>query len=87
MSKRETVDEFLARGGSITKIAPQEEPQEEGKVTSASKSASSTMMTLADGGLYYAEGKVRKPRKKQSKTVDFSALPASLLKFLPSRDE
>lgn len=86
MSKRETIEEFLARGGVITKCATNSPPEEDLKV-SPTPSASTTMMSLAEGALYYSESKAKKERKKQSdKTVDFSALPANLLKYLPKRN-
>lgn len=87
MSKRETVEEFLARGGTITKLPAQQVPEEEAKVTST-KSGGAQMLSLSDGGLYYAEGKAKKaPKKKPFNSIDFSALPPHLLKFLPNRED
>lgn len=86
MSKRETIEEFLARGGVIQKIPAQELPEEESKVTSSSN-GTSHMMSLADGSVYYAETKAKKvSKKKLSKTIDFSALPAHLLRFVPNHE-
>jgi len=86
MSKRESIEEFLQRGGTITKVAPQEEP-EEGRLTSASKSSASQMMSLAEGSIYYAESKARIKAVKKEQPIDLKALPASLLKFITKNEE
>lgn len=87
MSKRETVEEFLARGGQVTKCPAQPRPDEESQ-TNPTTTASSTMMTLAEGSLFYAETKAKKERKqKPEKTVNFDALPASLRKYVPKKDD
>lgn len=90
MAKRETVEEFLARGGVIQKLAPVEETEEEKnkQPTTLPKTGVASMMSLSEGSLYYAEQKAKKIGKvKVAKTVDFSALPANLMKFIPSRND
>ena len=83
MSKRETVEEFLARGGVITKC-PSNAPTEEDHKVNPTPGAGATMMSLAEGALYYAESKAKKERKKTSdKVINFAALPVNLLKYLP----
>ncbi len=88
MSKRETVEEFLARGGKVTKCPPAPTPEEETTTrVSPTSNAGSTMMSLAEGALYYSESRAKpKERKKAEKTINFSALPASLLKYMPKKD-
>mgnify|MGYP000924453705 CR=1 FL=1 len=89
MSKKETIEEFLARGGKITKCdpAPQSNEEEDNR-TNPTSAASSTMMTLAEGALYYAESRAKpKERKKiEDKLINFAALPTNLLKYLPKKD-
>ncbi len=89
MSRKETVEEFLARGGTITKCPPAPLPDEvTSNKVSPTPTANATMMTLAEGALYYAESRAKpKERKKVEKTINFAALPASLLKYLPKKDD
>jgi hypothetical protein len=90
MSKRETVEEFLARGGQVTKCPPVLTPEEEitNRVTST-VGTSATMMSLAEGALFYSESraKPKERKKKVEKTINFSALPASLLKYMPKQND
>lgn len=84
MSKRETIEEYLARGGVITKLEPVEQV-EDTSPTSLPKTGVSSMMSLSEGSLYYAEQKAKKePKKKEPKAINFAALPAHLMKFVPS---
>jgi hypothetical protein len=90
MSKRETVEEYLQRGGAITKCPSVLSPEEElTNRVSSTVGASSTMMSLAEGALFYSESraKPKERKKKVEKTINFAALPASLLKYMPKRDE
>lgn len=83
MSKKETIEEFLARGGKITKCEPAPPPEETPARIMPTPSASSTIMTLSEGALYYAESRAKhKERKDPLKSINFAALPASLLKFI-----
>jgi len=82
MSKRETVEEFLARGGKITKC-PANEPVEEEHKVNPTQTAGASMMSLAEGALYYSESKAKKEKKLSEKTINFAVLPTSLLKYLP----
>lgn len=89
MSKKETIEEFLARGGQITKCASAPLPdEEEDNRTNPTSATSSTMMTLAEGALYYAESRAKpKERKKiEDKLINFAALPANLLKYMPKKN-
>lgn len=82
MSKRESVEEFLARGGKITKVATQPVPEDDGhKVTPSSPGGG--LMTLADGSLFYSEIKEKKEKKKKDvPMINFAALPPHLLKYV-----
>lgn len=87
MAKRETVEEFLARGGKITKCEPAPRPDEEmSNRVMPTPQPGSTMMSLGEGALYYSESrakpKERKPAKKVE-TINLAALPPHLLKFVP----
>ena len=86
MSKQETIEEFLARGGVITKCPPPAPPPEEGNRVNPTPTTGATMMSLAEGALYYAESKAKKERKVPEKAINFSVLPANLLKYLPKRE-
>ncbi len=88
MSQRETLEEYLARGGEIKRIPPREEdaPDARGVYTVKHNVLptrhSAGIMSLTDGAAYYAEHKVRVVKKK-TPTINASALPPALLKFLP----
>jgi hypothetical protein len=84
MSKRETLDEYLARGGKITKIAAQPIP-EAGVQTAAATTGGSGLMTLTDGSLYYSDAKPRVVKKKEFPAIHLAALPPHLLRFVPKR--
>jgi hypothetical protein len=88
MSERETVEEFLARGGKITKCPAAPSPQEESR-TNPTMATGATMMSLAEGALFYSESKAKpKERKKKAeKAINFAALPASLRKYMPKRED
>lgn len=77
-SKRETIEEFLARGGEITRVPSQPESEEVNHIFSTSNAAS-TMLSLSEGSLYYSESKA-KPKERAK--INTSALPANLLKFV-----
>lgn len=89
MSKQETLEEYLKRGGIITKCPPAPLPDEvTNNRASPTVNGSATMMSLAEGALYYAESRAKpKERKKIEKTINFAALPTSLLKYIPKRDD
>ena len=85
MSKRESIEEFLARGGTITKCEPGPLPEEQtGNRVMPTPSASATMMSLAEGSLFYSESraKIKERKKKSIKEINTAALPACLLKFV-----
>ena len=84
--KVETLEEFLVRGGSITKV-PYKEPEETVKVLPVSVSNDPHAMDLSSGSLYYSEAasKTKTPKKGYKNTsviVDTSKLPPGLLESL-----
>jgi hypothetical protein len=88
MSKKETLEEYLKRGGVITKLPSGPSPEEEHRVASA-PNASTTMMSLGEGALFYAEGNAKRKEKKKKiePPINFSALPSSLRKYMPQDNE
>jgi hypothetical protein len=83
MSRRETVEEFLARGGVVTKCPPQAPPAEETTHRVTPTTPGAGLMTLSEGSIFYAEIKAKPPKKrKETPPINVSALPASLLKYV-----
>lgn len=86
--KRETLEEYLARGGKITKVEPAPLPEEEhNNKAIATANSSSLMMSLGEGALYYSESRA-KPKERKKKVddiINFAALPAHLLKYMPKK--
>ena len=79
--KRETFEEYLARGGKITKIPTKEAPDQRESVKSTAPPGPVVIMSLAQADLYYGERKVSKKTKVKVKpTIDLSALPPELRK-------
>jgi hypothetical protein len=77
---KESLEEFLARGGQITRV-PAPVPfkiQESIKPTPASGPA--ILMTLEEADLFYGEHKQRKAKKKAKATIDLDALPPEIRK-------
>lgn len=88
MTKRiETVEEFLARGGQITKL-PAHYPKEATHATVVSTAAPgpAEIMTMEEADLFYGETKKKRLRKvpvNKKPAIDFSVLPEAVrLKFL-----
>lgn len=79
--KVETLQEFLARGGSITKVAAVTTDIKP-EVTRQTTVGPANLMTLDQGELYYAETKKgSKPKKvKPVVKIDLNALPEALRK-------
>jgi hypothetical protein len=83
--KTETIEEFLARGGSIRFIPPKQEETSD-KVRKTTNGGPAIIMTLEDADLFY--GEVKKGSKKSSKpsnNIDLSALPEALKNKFISR--
>lgn len=75
--KKETIEEFLARGGKIQRFATVDPEVKEPTISSTNKGPA-VILTLDDGNLYYGEGKVSKTKKKSSPKIDLSALPEAI---------
>lgn len=78
--KTETLAEFLARGGSITKVAENPPVVKVDSIKSTSAGGPAVLMTLDQADLYYGEHKQRKAKAKAKPTIDLSALPPELRK-------
>ena len=76
--KKETIAEFLARGGSITRVPTQQTTVKPKSMQQASSAGPAVIMTMEDAGLYYGEYKPKKAKKKNKNTIDISALPEEL---------
>ena len=78
MKKTETIAEFLARGGKITKVPPQAHLAKE--QVKSTNPGPAVIITMGEADLFYGEQKAgRKAVKKKAKaTIDLSALPEEL---------
>jgi hypothetical protein len=70
----ETIEEFLARGGTIEKVDLTGEPKQ--KVIGSVTKKTTTIMTLAEGELYFAE---KGKRNKKVKEPDYSGINFDLI--------
>jgi hypothetical protein len=83
--KKETVAEFLARGGKITKVPANVPTQKVENIRSNNaNSGIVTIVSMEDADLYHGEVRKGKTRKKTgtpiAPTIDVSALPEALRK-------
>lgn len=81
--KKETVEEFLARGGKITKL-PSVSPTNSLSVKANSPQANVTsIISLEEADLYHGEKKKYKTKKSRSSKlkIDISALPEAIRKI------
>lgn len=76
--KTETLEEFLARGGSVQFCPPKKEGATPDVVRKTANGGPAVIMTLEEADLFYGEGKVRKKPSKPSNNIDLSALPEAL---------
>ena len=79
MKKTETIAEFLARGGSIQIIPPNQPTIKADSIKSTTNAGPANLMSMDEADLYFGEHKAKKPRKATS-TIDLSALPEALRK-------
>jgi len=79
-TKVETVEEYLARGGSIKKLPSVETIRQPDVIKKAATGGPVTILSLEDADLFYGEArKNAKPKKtKSSLQIDLSALPEAL---------
>jgi hypothetical protein len=79
-SKVETVEEYLARGGSIKKLPAGETIRQPDVIRKSVTGGPVVIMSMEDADLFYGEArKNAKPKKaKSSLKIDLSALPEAL---------
>ncbi len=77
--QKETIEEFLARGGKVT-VVPPKEREEQNHVLSPNGNGIPNLLTLEEGDLFFGEVKVRKPKEEVKPKIDFNALPEALRK-------
>lgn len=78
--KVETVEEYLARGGSIKKLPAAEVIKQQEVIKKAVTGGPATIMTLEDADLFYGEARknAKAKKAKPSLKIDLSALPEVL---------
>ena len=87
MNKRETIQEYINRGGTIKTVAPQKIEEEKHTIK---PNQQAPMVDLGTGQLLYSEFKPKKARKKKVgpvkiKNVNMAHVPNSLLEKLKDR--
>ena len=83
--KIETLEEFLARGGSINKIPEAERLKQVDVVKKAAVSGISTIMSLDEADLFYGEARkdLKLQKNKELNKISLMSLPEPLrLKYL-----
>jgi hypothetical protein len=83
MKKTETVAEFIARGGKITRVPPRDHTAKIESIKSSNANGPAVLLTMDEADLYYGEHKQKKVKKKSSAgrdVIDLSALPEELRK-------
>ena len=82
MSKdtKKKVEEYLAKGGKITKCPSEPTPEKE-ITMKPNHSGLANIMTLLEGALYYGEH-ARKKKKRDLSKIDLSTIPENLKKKL-----
>lgn len=78
--KKETMAEFLARGGKITKVPTPIPTTKVETIKSTKGGGPATIVTMDEADLYHGESKKKKVKKKVISTIDISALPEALRK-------
>lgn len=79
--KKETVAEFLARGGQITKVPAAQSTQKAESIKSTNGGGPAVIVSMEDADLYHGEAKKSKAKKKApASMIDISALPEELRK-------
>lgn len=79
MKKTETIAEFLARGGTITRVASPEPTHKSESIKSTTAGGPAVFLSLSEADLFYGEHKAKKPKKSKA-PMDLSALPEELRK-------
>lgn len=79
MKKTETIAEFLARGGTITRVASPEPTHKSESIRSTTAGGPAVFLSLGEADLFYGEHKAKKAKKSKA-PMDLSALPEELRK-------
>ena len=82
-SKIETMAEYLARGGVVQHVEP-EEVKDIGRTVKSTTKAPLIPMDLTMGEHFFAE-RIRRQRKERKFTGDISKLPLALVEFLKAK--
>lgn len=89
--KTESIEEFLSRGGIITKIPRNESVRRAEIVKKTSAAGPATFLSLDEADLFFGEpSKNKKPKKEKSPSsrIDINALPPALrAKFIAKLKE
>jgi hypothetical protein len=75
-SKKETIAEFLARGGVIKRIEAQK-PEDVNTLLKSTVAKTPQLYDLGDAAFYFPEEK--KPRKRKKKELDLSGINMALI--------
>lgn len=78
--KKETIEEFLARGGKIITHPRDEAVRDQLPTVNSTTMGPANILTYGEADLYYGEVRPRRAKKpkKTSKPVDFSILPEAI---------
>lgn len=86
--KKETIEEFLARGGKITRVAPVQQQEAQAEPIRVKTQLTYDVVSLGDGELLFGEtrtrAKVAKPVSKEEyhKLIDAANLPSHIVEAL-----
>lgn len=80
IKKTESIAEFLARGGKITRVASPEPTTKPESIKSTTASGPAVFLSLGEAELFYGERKAKKAKKAKAPAIDLSALPEELRK-------
>lgn len=78
--KKESVEEFLARGGQITRLPTGVVLNKPESIKPTPAGGPAVLMTLEEADLFYGEHKQRKAKKKAKPTIDVDSLPPEIRK-------
>lgn len=82
-TKKETIEEFLARGGRIQKFECVEPEEKNQPIRSNTTGGLPEIMTLSDGAHYFGETRKKKPTRKDFlKKLEKSNLPKEVIDSL-----
>lgn len=79
MKKTESVAEFLARGGIITKVPSQTPTTKTESIKSSSAGGPAVFLSLGEADLFYGEHRTKKAKKAKA-TFNVADLPEELRK-------